>query len=52
MATELPSEWDPTVTYYANSVVRRNGKLYRAKFYTVGQDPEEHSGIGRPWSLA
>ena len=41
--------WDPTVAYVAGNQAVYNYKLYRAKWWTKGDQPDINSGTGKPW---
>lgn len=41
--------WDAGTTYVADDQVSHNGGLYRAKWWTLNEDPETHSGEWDVW---
>jgi chitinase len=40
-------KWNPNKTYYADSTITYNGKVYEAKWWTKGDIPNEK--VANPW---
>lgn len=45
------ADWDATVAYVATEEAVYNNKLYRAKWYTLNNQPDINTGSGKPWEL-
>ncbi len=41
--------WSSTTTYFGGENVAYNNTQYRAKWWTLNQTPDTHSGDGQPW---
>lgn len=43
--------WTQGGVYTANTQVAYNGKIYKAKWWTQGNRPDQNSGDGQPWQF-
>ncbi|QLG89187.1 lamin tail domain-containing protein [Chitinibacter bivalviorum] len=50
-AASCADAWQASKAYFAGSTVNYQGKDYRAKWWTQGEDPANNAIVGKPWEL-